>query len=194
MDTTAISPRRFLSIACTIVGCGLGGSTSMLAHVILVDYHGNTVFDNHVAPTMFISDYRTSVTGLLPMHLDGAPEFTKVQRDVADKIHGKVLVGHAIWNDLSVLGLQHLAVATRDVALYMPFRITLSTDRVIGLQTLMWHFMARQIQRQAIISPLENARAAMDLYRSAASDWNYQISRGNWPCALPSSTFSRCYL
>lgn len=101
MDTTAISPRRFLSIACTIVGCGLGGSTSMLAHVILVDYHGNTVFDNHVAPTMFISDYRTSVTGLLPMHLDGAPEFTKVQRDVADKIHGKVLVGHAIWNDLS---------------------------------------------------------------------------------------------
>lgn len=57
---------------------------------------------------------------------------------------------------VKVLGLQHLAVATRDVALYMPFRITLSTDRVIGLQTLMWHFMARQIQRQAIISPVRH--------------------------------------
>lgn len=101
MDATTISPSHLLSIACTTVGCGPGGSTSMLARVVLVDYRGATVFDSHVAPTMAISDYRTSVTGLLPVHLAGAPAFATVQQVVAATIRGKVLVGHAIWHDLS---------------------------------------------------------------------------------------------
>lgn len=110
-----------------------------------------------------------------------------------------------------MLGIPHLAVATRDVALYMPFRAALAADHAVGLQTLVWHLMARRIQEQAInpVRPpaatlhysntddspqLENARAAMDLYRSAAPDWEAQVNRGNWPCALPPGSFSRCYL
>ena len=46
-----------------------------------------------------------------------------------------------------VLGIPHPAVATRDVALYQPFRNALrSPNQVIGLQTLMWHFMCRRCQ------------------------------------------------
>lgn len=41
---------------------------------------------------------------------------------------------------------------------------------------------------------LENARAALDIYRSDSAAWERSISQGNWPCALPPSTFSRCYL
>lgn len=38
-------------------------------------------------------------------------------------------------------------LATRDVALYMPFRNALqSPNQVIGLQTLMWHLMRRRVQ------------------------------------------------
>lgn len=90
--------------------------------------------------------------------------FNIVQQHVAAKISGKVLVGHSIWNDLSglyiffvyqeeltdffsVLGIPHPAVATRDVALYIPFRNALkSASQIVGLQTLMYHLMARRIQ------------------------------------------------
>jgi RNA exonuclease 4 len=43
-------------------------------------------------------------------------------------------------------------------------------------------------------SQLENARVALDLYRSHAEEWEAAITKGNWPSALPPSTFSRCYL
>jgi RNA exonuclease 4 len=161
-------------------------------------------------------------------------------------IKGKIIVGHSLWNDLSgtylstgpksfrltflviyvafsVLGIPHPAVATRDVALYVPFRNALSSpNQIIGLQTLMWHLMSRRIQDQqqnpvstsrtarngvhrhthvqiADSTPrsllqLENARAALDLYRSHSTEWESAVSSGNWPSALPPSTFSRCYL
>ena len=55
-------------------------------------------------------------------------------------------------NPRLVLGLPHPAVATRDVALYRPFRNTLrSPNHVTGLQTLMWHFMNRQVQKDHVV-------------------------------------------
>ena len=51
------------------------------------------------------------------------------------------------WSSGIVLGIPHPAVATRDVALYQPFRNALrSPNQVIGLQTLMWHLMCRRCQ------------------------------------------------
>ena len=45
-----------------------------------------------------------------------------------------------------------------------------------------------------IVHQLENARAAMDLYRSHATEWEDVISKGQWPSHLPPDTFARCYL
>ena len=64
---------------------------------------------------------------------------------------------------------------------------------MIGLPTLMWHLMGRRIT-DGVLHPLENARAALDLYRSGATEWETAVSRGSWPCQLPPSTYSRCYL
>jgi hypothetical protein len=42
-------------------------------------------------------------------------------------------------------------VHTRDVALYQPFRIALGTpNQIIGLQTLMWRLMVRQVQSEIV--------------------------------------------
>jgi len=186
---------QFLAISCINVGVGPGGTTSMLAQVSLVDYRGTEVFDKYVAPTMPVTDYRTSTTGLTQerLHSGDVWSFDRIQREVANLIKGRVLVGHCIWNDLSVLGIPHPAVLTRDVALYQPFRVALNSQQIIGLQTLAWQFMRRNCQVNQI-NPLENARAALDLYRSRAEEWEHAISNGNWPCSLPPSTFSRCYM
>ncbi|KAJ7125658.1 hypothetical protein C8R43DRAFT_1029835 [Mycena crocata] len=149
-----------------------------------------------VRPTMEISDYRVASTGIHQWQLfsKDAKLFTSVQQEVARLIRGKIIVGHSIWNDLSVLGIPHPAVHTRDVALYQPFRNALRLPHsIIGLQTLLWQLMHRRCQ-EGLIDPSENARAALDLYRSDASQWETAILKGTWPSCLPPSTFSRCYL
>ncbi|KAF9229206.1 hypothetical protein BS17DRAFT_792179 [Gyrodon lividus] len=187
---------QILALSCSNVGVGPGGTTAMLARVSVVDFRGNVLLDTFVSPTMQVSDYRTATTGIETSHLlaPDIPSFDRVQQHVADLIKGKVIIGHSLWHDLSVLGIPHPAVATRDVALYQPFRNALrSPNQVIGLQTLMWHLMCRRCQ-DGHIHPVENARAALDLYRTVAAEWEGAISLGNWPSCLPQSTFSRCYL
>ncbi|KAG7450600.1 uncharacterized protein BT62DRAFT_927881 [Guyanagaster necrorhizus] len=191
-----MSSKHVYGISCINVGVGPGGTTSMLARIAIVDYQGQVVLDTYVAPTMRITEYRTTTTGIEAAHLSSknAMPFNSVQQLVASIIKGHVLVGHSIWNDLSVLGIPHPAVDTRDVALYQPFRNTLrSPNHIIGLQTLSWQLMRRRCQ-EGHLNPLENARAALDLYRTHAQGWEDAVSKGNWPCALPPSTFSRCYL
>ncbi|KIY65132.1 hypothetical protein CYLTODRAFT_492561 [Cylindrobasidium torrendii FP15055 ss-10] len=189
--------KQLLGISAICVGVGQSGTTSMVARVAIVNYTGHTVFDTFVQPTMPVTDYRTASTGIEPAHLTGKQSmpFATVQQHVANYIKGNVLVGHCIWNDLSVLGIPHPAVDTRDVALYQPFRNTVRTapTAFAGLQTLLWQLMRRRCQ-EGCLNPVENSRAAMDLYRTHAGGWEDAVSKGNWPCQLPPSSFSRCYL
>ncbi|KAJ7934362.1 hypothetical protein B0H13DRAFT_1591600, partial [Mycena leptocephala] len=123
---------------------------------------------------------------------DAVP-FEVVQQTVANMIRGKIIVGYKLWDDLSVLGTPHPARATRDVALYLPFINAMNNlGKRISLANLIWHLMRRRCQ-EGRINPIENARAAMDLYRSAPG-WEVSISRGDWACRLPPSSFSAFYL
>lgn len=54
-----------------MVGTGSEGSYSMLARACVVNHHGNVLYDSFVAPMDRITDYRTSVSGVLPKHLRG---------------------------------------------------------------------------------------------------------------------------
>ncbi|KAI0068442.1 hypothetical protein BV25DRAFT_578987 [Artomyces pyxidatus] len=193
------SPDQILALSCMVVGVGPGGTTAMLARVAITDFRGTSLLDCYVAPTMPVTDYRVSTTGITADHLNSssAVKFSDVQLFVANLIKDKVIVGHSLWNDLSVLGIPHPAVNTRDVGLYQPFRNALRAQaptHPIGLQTLTWVLMRRRICQDGQQNPLENARAALDLYRSHSAEWENAISEGHWPAALPPSQFSRCYL
>ncbi|GJE99633.1 ribonuclease H-like protein [Phanerochaete sordida] len=185
------------AISCAVVGIGASGDTHMVARVSIVDYKGNVIYDHFVQPTNAVADHRTNTTGITAANLrpeHGALPFATVQQQVAAVIRGKVIVGHSLWMDLSVLGIPHPAVNTRDVGLYQPFRNSLQITQLAGLATLTWRLMRRRIQDNGLLCPLENARAALDLYRSHASEWEKAVSDGHWPAHLPPSTFSRCYL
>ncbi|KAJ1310232.1 hypothetical protein OPQ81_006974 [Rhizoctonia solani] len=178
------------------VGIGAGGSVPMLARLSFVDYRGHVVYDKFVIPGQPVVNYRTSSTGLQPQDLVGpdAVSFSDAQAMAAHLLRGRIVVGHSLWLDLQVLGVSHPACDTRDVGLYLPFRNALKTpNQVIGLQTLVWQLMRRKIQEHHH-NPVENARAAMDLFRSHEADWQKTVSTGQWPCALPPSSYARCYL
>ena len=94
--------------------------------ISIVNYTGEIVLDTYVAPTMPVTDYRTATTGISAEHLNSgwcccrisvAPHyiyscpvvyysaaalaFNTIQQHVANKIKGKIIVGHSLWNDLS---------------------------------------------------------------------------------------------
>ncbi|KAH9944157.1 ribonuclease H-like domain-containing protein [Epithele typhae] len=192
-------PDKYVALSTACVGCGPGGGTPMIARVAVVDYRGRELYFTYVSPTIAVTDYRTKHTGIKPEDLEPgrALPWATVQQQIGHLIKDKIIVGYTLWQDLSVIGICHPAVATRDVALYQPFRNALqnmvrSNTQTIGLHTLMWLLMRRKIQ-DTQTCPLENARAAMDLYRSRAEEWEGIIAKGQWPTSLPPSTFSRCY-
>ncbi|KAG9048241.1 hypothetical protein FS837_000440 [Tulasnella sp. UAMH 9824] len=185
--------KELIGLSCVCVGMGEGGTISMLGRVSLVDRLGKTLYDTYVKPTSKVESYREATTGLDATHFNEALSFETAQRDVAVWIKDKIVVGHKLWLNFQVLGISHPAIDTRDVGLYFPFRRALSTPNgVIGLQTLMWHLMKRKI-RKDFIDSLEDARAAMDLYRSESKNWEGEHKAGQWPCALPPQAFNRHY-
>jgi hypothetical protein len=56
------------------------------------------------------------------------------------------------------------------------------------------HFCPCLLIIATLFPQLENARAAVDLYRSASAECEGEIASGKWPFALPPANFARCYL
>lgn len=149
---------EFIAISCINVGVGPGGTTSMLAKVALIDYKGHVMLDHFVRPTpgVVLADCRTASTGVTveDLYSESSLGFNEVQIKVGKILQGKVLVGYCIWNDLSVLGMSHPAVNTRDVGLYQPFRNALrSPNSIIRLPTLAWTLLHRRCS-EGLLNPV----------------------------------------
>lgn len=141
-----------------------------------------------------VADFRTEITGIRYEHLvsNNAMDAEAVRHQVSVLVSNKIIVGHSLWIHLSLLGLTHPAIDTRDVALYLPFHRSIRTFSVTPLRMMVSHFMRRRIGR-TYEHPVEDARAALDLFRSYEDPWEDEIRAGGWPCALPPSRFSRFF-
>ncbi|KAF8334051.1 uncharacterized protein EI90DRAFT_3050825 [Cantharellus anzutake] len=115
-------------------------------------------------------------------------------RDLAQRLlRNKVIVAYELWKSLDALRLQHPADLTRDLATYLPVQTIIGAEGDNGFQKLVQQFMNRTI-RNGFHHPVEDARAAMDLYRSCATDWEALITTSVWPCLLPPEEFRLWYL
>ena len=114
---------------------------------------------------------------------------------------------------IQLLSIRHSAIDTRDVALFLPFHRTLRAFNTIPLKTLVWHLMRRRIGlryenpvvNRTLLSEcmsclsvargvqVENARAALDLFRSYEDPWENAIRGGSWPSALPPSSYRQLF-
>jgi RNA exonuclease 4 len=86
-----------------------------------------------------------------------------VQRDVADLLDGKILVGHALRNDLNVLLLTHPKRDMRDTSRHPKYRVE-SRGKPPALRKLAKAELGMVIQTGEH-SSLEDARAAMTLFK-----------------------------
>lgn len=74
----------------------------LLRRVCIVNSAGHVLLDSFVRPRERVTDLRTNVSGVRWGDLRDAPPFDAVQRQVAELLRGRILVGHALSNDLEV--------------------------------------------------------------------------------------------
>ncbi|KAI0067822.1 hypothetical protein BV25DRAFT_1834814 [Artomyces pyxidatus] len=190
----AHDPSKYVAVSAQVVFAGATASIPMVARVSVTDYIGDVVFDTFVRPTQPVVDHRTAETGVLPSHIANAPTFLDVQTQLTLLLRNKIIVGHALWHFFSVMGIRHPTIDTRDVASFIPFRRSLRSGRQLPpLPVLVNRLMGQNIGL-GHEHPLENARAALDLFRSAEQAWETAIGSGSWPCTLPPAAYSEFFL
>lgn len=178
---------RYLALDCEMVGVGHGGKKSSVARVTLVDWDGRIVWDEFVRQEQEVTDYRTFVSGITPLDMEVATlTFDECRQKVQTMISNKILVGHALKNDMRALNITHPWYITRDTAKYEPFMKTRFDDAILWprkLKELAFEkLQGRKIQREGEPhSAHEDAAAAMALYRTVRTKWekvmDYKISK-----------------
>lgn len=171
-----VMPHRscYVAMDCEMVATPSGRA---LARVVIIDWKNRVLLDCFVKPTETVTDYLTFVSGITATQLEDAPDFHSVRRRVRHILHDKILVGHGLENDLAVLDLTHPWWMIRDTAYYQPFmRPVTGAEGAVWvprkLKELSQEKLKKEIQRHgAAHCPMEDARAALDLYKSHRPRW-----------------------
>ncbi|XP_028287573.1 RNA exonuclease 4 [Parambassis ranga] len=164
---------RAVAIDCEMVGVGPGGEDSILARVSLVNQFGKCVYDKYVKPTEKVTDYRTAVSGIRPADIRNGEDVQTVQREVAEILQGRIVVGHAIHNDLKILLLDHPKKKIRDTQKYKPFKKIVKSGRP-SLKVLCRDILNVKVQ-QGEHSSVQDAQATMRLYTLVKKQWEVEI-------------------
>ena len=168
---------RYVALDCEMVGVGHGGQQSALARVTLINWDAEILLDCFVRPDCEVVDYRTFVSGITKEDLESeyAISMDECQWMVADMLYNKVLVGHALKNDLHALGISHPWYDTRDTAKYEPFMKVRFDNGILWprkLKELAKEKLGRDIQLPGQPhSAYEDALGALDLYKKNRAKW-----------------------
>ncbi|KAH7354953.1 ribonuclease H-like domain-containing protein [Rhexocercosporidium sp. MPI-PUGE-AT-0058] len=173
---------KYVGIDCEMVGVGEDGTQSVLARVSIVNFHGTQVYDSFVKPKEFVTDWRTHVSGVSPKNMTTARDFEVVQKEVAEILQDRVLIGHAIKNDLAAMMLGHPRKDIRDTSRYSGFR-KYNNGRTPSLRKLAKELLGVDIQGGEH-SSIEDARATMLLFRRHKSGFDVEHAQ-RYPTAIP---------
>ena len=172
----------FNSISTQMVGIGPEGLESAVARVTICNWAEEVILDTFVKCSVEVTDYRTFVSGIEAKDLEGdsAISLAAVRKMVKDILHGKILIGHALENDLAALQIVHPWHDIRDSANYPPFmkkeRKDGTTLRPRKLKELVREKLGRDIQNIGEAhDPIEDARSALSLYKLERLAWEKMI-------------------
>ncbi|ORX35555.1 ribonuclease H-like domain-containing protein [Kockovaella imperatae] len=169
---------RYIAMDCETVRTRAG---HVLAKVGMVDHFGTEIYQSYVfVDRRNVTDWITRVHGIKPGDLDDAPRFQEVQAKIKEILKDKILVGHAVFNDLSWVQHRHPYEDVRDTCLYYPLRKSIGVERegeYPGLKKLYLKAFGEEIQKD-IHCPVEDARAAMRLFMSVRKEFEQSLAAG----------------
>ena len=169
---------QFVALDCEMVGIGRDGKQSALARVSMVDWWGKTLIDTFVQVPTKVTDFRTFVSGVEPKHIqpNKAMEVNECRKTVSNLLKDKILVGHALKNDLHALMLQHPRDMIRDTAQYRPFQRYHKKWRPRKLRDLVKEHCNLTIQVQGEShDSVDDANATMELYKTVQTEWEKEL-------------------
>lgn len=176
---------KYVAMDCEMVGVGGLEDRSVLARVSIVNFHGTQVYDSFVKPKEFVTDWRTHVSGVSSKHMATARSFEEVQKQVADILSERILVGHAIRNDLEAVMLGHPKKDIRDTSRFSGFR-KLSAGKTPSLKKLAKELLGVEIQGGEH-SSIEDARTTMLLFRQHKQAFDVEHAK-KFPTFAPGSS------
>lgn len=106
-----------------------------------------------------------------------------MKKEVAEMLKGRILVGHALHNDLKVLFLDHPKKKIRDTQKFKPFRSRVKSGRP-SLKRLSEKILGIKVQ-QAEHCSVQDAQAAMRLYIMVKREWESITADRHAPAATP---------
>ncbi|RAL12155.1 Nop53-domain-containing protein [Aspergillus homomorphus CBS 101889] len=173
---------KYVAMDCEMVGVGPDPENdSALARVSIVNFNGEQIYDSYVRPKEMVTDWRTHVSGILPKHMVNARSLEQVQKEVTEILNGRILVGHALSNDLDALLLSHPKRDIRDTSKHQPYR-KIAGGGSPRLKMLASEFLGLNIQDGAH-SSVEDAKATMLLYRRDKDTFEREHLK-KWPVRL----------
>lgn len=186
-------PTLVVALDCEMVGTGPNGCHSELARCSVLDYHGNVLYDKYVRPSRRVTDYRTRWSGIRRHHLINATPFDQARDEVLSLLKGKVVVGHAVYNDFEALDIVHPCHMVRDTS------TTRLLSRLAGfprghrpsLRVLANKLLNRciQVSRRGHCS-VQDARATLDLYKLVEGEWEQEMQLALRDGAEPVPSFA----
>jgi len=176
------SDQDVVAIDCEMVGVAVPGRPgsnwkNTLCRVSVVslssDWQCQIRLDTWVEVKGTVMDWRSAITGVDAetfARKDKLP-FEEVKARVRAIIAGRIVVGHAVWNDLEVLQLTHPDHLLRDTALYPRLRPPwLPPDRLPSLRHLAQDWLEMDIHR-AVHDSVQDAIAPLRLYALHQASW-----------------------
>mmetsp|Transcript_51137 Transcript_51137/g.114853 ORF Transcript_51137/g.114853 Transcript_51137/m.114853 type:complete len:244 (-) Transcript_51137:55-786(-) len=181
------------ALDCEMVGVGPDGKKSVLIRVSVVSRRGRVLFDCLTEPEEEVTDWRTKFTGV------DADSFAAARRGVAPTsssvsdlpklvlptataiakanalLDHVVVVGHDLRRDFKLLGRSISRQMLRDTAFYPFLAAGLDGKRFAGglpsLRALAAGWLEDEELHKGAHSSVEDARAAMLIYRIVAKHW-----------------------
>lgn len=161
-DSRKLSIGKYIAIDCEFVGVG-HDDRSALARVSVVNMYGVAILDEYVRPKEWVTAWRTWVSGVRPQHMKTAILFEEAQSKVRELLEDRILVGHAVRNDLKALQLELPPERIRDSSKIAEYR-KMSNGSTPSLRKLSKVILGIDIQNGQH-SSIEDAQATMALFR-----------------------------
>lgn len=184
---------KYVGMDCEMVGIK-GGQA--LAKIGMVDHTGAVLLESFVfVHPLNVTDWRTDSSGIRQQDMRGAPTFDVVQKKVKELVKDKIIVGHAVFNDLAAVQHRHPYPDVRDTACYVPLRKMAGVTRdgdYPSLKKLAALVLGKDIQKHEHC-PVEDARAAMLLFMTVRRDFEEALARGDDPLMGIPPSFEKWY-
>lgn len=136
-----------------------------LARISILDWHGKTILDKYVKPSLPIKNYFTQYSGITPEHLVNVhTNLQDIQTELLSLLTSdSILLGHSLDSDLNALKVTHPYIIDTSIIYPHPRGLPLRSS----LKFLANRYLKRDIQKGGSNGhdSVEDALAVLDLVR-----------------------------